>query len=402
MGKIWRIITYEYLRHVLRRRFLFAILSVPLWLLIVGGIAVLAIVLITDNTPIGYVDYSGLLANPVKADQEDIGPFGSIDTLAFPSEEEANISLESGKIQAYYVIEADYMKTRNTRLVFKEEPNNQVKSQFSSFLTTNLLANQPELISKRIRSGPELVIKATRDNRDMRNTDFLKAIAPMAAGIILTIVIFSTGGYLMQAVVEEKENRTMEILATSVSPIQIMGGKIIALMAVGMTQVLAWALVPVIGFIFAVINIPSFRAVIDWSLFGLMFLLIFPTFIMISALMAAIGSTVTEASEGQQVTGLLSLPVMAPYFLLGVLITNPGSPVAVILSLFPLTSALTILIRMGFSTVPPIQIAAGVIILTISAVGSLWLAARIFRLGMLRYGQRLKLKDIFHSMRPTK
>lgn len=402
MSKTWRIFVYEYLRHVLRRRFLFAILSVPIWLLVIGGIAVLAIVLITNNSPIGYVDYSGLLDNPVNTKVENTNRLIPIDIFAFQSEEEANTALENGKIQAYYVLEADYLETQNNRLVYKEEPSIQVTSIFTSFLRRNLLAHQPKNVVDRVIKGPELVIKATRDNREMRNTEWFKAIAPMAAGILLTIVVFSTGGYLMQAVVEEKENRTMEILATSVSPMQIMSGKILALMAVGMTQVFAWALVPVIGFILAAIYVPSFRAVIDWPLFGLIFLLVFPTFVMISAMMAAIGSTVTEASEGQQITGLLSFPVMAPYFLLGALIANPGSPVAVALSLFPLTSALTILIRLGFSTVPPIQITASVIILMVSAVGSLWLAARIFRLGMLRYGQRLRFKDLLHSMRSPK
>ena len=154
---------------------------------------------------------------------------------------------------------------------------------------------------------------------------------------------------------------------------------------------------PILGLILAVIYIPTFQASMDWSFLGLFFLLLTPTFIIISAFMAAIGATVTESSEGQQITGLITLPVMVPIMLLNVLMTDPGSPISIFLSLFPLTSANTILIRMATSTVPAWQIAVAVALLILSAIGSLWLAGRIFRLGMLRYGQRLRWKDIFTS-----
>jgi ABC-2 type transport system permease protein len=399
MSKIWTVIFYEYRRHVLRRRFLIALLSVPLWLVVIIGVTFLAIFMGSNNTPLGYVDHSGLLANPLPPEPSEGDPFSDIQMLPFSDEDSARIALAQGKIQAFYILPGDYPQNRSVRLVYKEEPSNQVQGEFRSFLRRNLLAGQPELVAKRVSDGPQLIIRANQENREVRNNEWFKIITPVAAGILLIIVIFTTGGYLMQSVVEEKENRTMEILATSISPMQIMGGKTLALMAVGLTQVLVWGLIPIIGVLVAAIYIPAFRTAVDWWLIGLVFLLIMPTFIMISALMAAIGATVTEAREGQQITGLISLPVMIPYMLMGVLITNPGSPVAVFLSLFPLTSALTILIRMGFSTVPAWQIASGAGILLVSALGSLWLAGRIFRLGMLRYGQRMRWKELFAGLR---
>jgi len=400
MSKIWKIIKYEYRHHVLRRRFLIALLSVPLWLIAVMAISILAVVLTTNNTPIGYIDYSGFLAHPVESASDEIPLFRDVKIVAFPQEEQAQAALDAGKIQAYYVLEADYLQTRHARMVYKEEPSGQVEGTFRSFLRRNLLAGQPEDVAERVTSGPELTIRATQDNREMKNNEWFKVAAPMVAGILLVIVVFTSGGYLMQSVVEEKENRTMEILATSLSPMQIMGGKIIALMAVGLTQVLVWGIVPIAGVLLATAYIPSFRASMDWTLVGLLFLLMVPTFVMVSALMAAIGATVTEAREGQQVSSLITLPTMVPYMLMNVLIASPGSPVAIILSLFPLTAALTILIRLGFSTIPTWQIAVSIVILILSAVGSLWLAGRIFRLGMLRYGQRVRWKDIFSSLKP--
>lgn len=399
MNKMWRIIKYEYKRQVLRKRFLVAMLSVPAWVLLMMVIAVAAVLLSSNNTPIGYVDQSGFLAHPIQLKQTEGDPFKDVEVVAFPDEASARKALDSKKIQGYYLLPPDFLETRSAKLVYLEEPSSSVRGTFNSFLRRNLLGGEPETVAQRVTGGPSMAIVATEDQRSMQTNEWFKTVAPIAGGVLLIMAVFSSGGYLMQIVVEEKENRTMEILTTSVSPMQIMGGKIIAMIGVGLTQVAAWSLLPVLFVSIAAIYIPTLRNAIEWGTFGMIFLLIIPTFVMISALMAAVGATVTDRQEGQQVTGLITLPVMIPYMLTAVIMTNPGSPIALFLSFFPLTSALTILLRMGFGSVPVWQSALAVAILVISAAGSLWLAGRIFRLGMLRYGQRLRWKDIFLSFR---
>ncbi len=120
---------------------------------------------------------------------------------------------------------------------------------------------------------------------------------------------------------------------------------------------------------------------------------------MVSGLMAAVGATVTEGSEGQQIMGLFTIPIWLPYILIGVFIQNPNSPLAVAMTLFPLTAPMTIAIRMGFTTIPAWQYITSLVLLLISAVGAVWLAGRAFRLGMLRYGQRVHWKEIFSQQR---
>jgi ABC-2 type transport system permease protein len=116
---------------------------------------------------------------------------------------------------------------------------------------------------------------------------------------------------------------------------------------------------------------------------------------MVSAFMALIGATVSEAREGQQMIGLIGLPIWIPYMLTAVIIENPNSPLAVALSLFPLTSSMTMLLRQGVTILPAWQIALSSGILVISAILAIWLAGKAFRLGMLRYGKRLSLREIF-------
>jgi ABC-2 type transport system permease protein len=212
--------------------------------------------------------------------------------------------------------------------------------------------------------------------------------------------MFSTGGYLMQAVVEEKENRTMEVVITSVSPNQFMAGKIIGDTSIGMTLILLWMLF-IVGIILVGRNYVDFLRgiqVAPQTLLLLIFVML-PAFVMVSALMAAIGATVSEAREGQQMVGIISLPIWIPYMLIGLLIANPNSPVAVGLSLFPLTAPLTLLMRDGMTILPAWQIALSAVIQVLSAIGAIWLAGRAFRLGMLRYGQRLKWREVFARQR---
>jgi ABC-2 type transport system permease protein len=399
VSKLWKVIAYEYRRHVLRRRFLFALFSVPLWVVAVLAISILAVVLGRDNNPVGYIDPAGILAHAPQPENEDRDPF-EVSFEAFADESGARAALDAGQIQAYFILPASYPQVRDVELVYVEEPDNTIINQMSALLRRALLAGQPSQISELVMEGPDLNIITTQDDRQMQANDWFKVVAPIAAAILLLMAVFTSSGYLMQAVVEEKENRTMEILVTSISPSQIMSGKVIALIGVGLTQVLAWTLFPIIGLLVASAYLPFLQDVkVDLRLLGLMLLLIVPTFILIAALMAAVGATVTEAREGQQVSGLITLPVMVPFMLMGVLINNPGSPVALFLSFFPLTAALTVLLRMAFSSVPPWQVYLSAGILLASSAGSLWLAGRVFRLGMLRYGQRMGWKDVLQAMR---
>lgn len=399
MKKFWAILKYEYTRHVLRRRFLFALISLPLWIAFSIGMGILAVFLQSNNAPVGYVDQAGIVQKLDFPNLEN-DLLDEVTFLAFDSEAEAREALESNRIQAFFLLPEGFRETRSVRLFYLEEPDDDVISDFNDLLRANLLMEQPASIAQRIIDGPELLIEATQEERQMAENDWVKIFAPLTAAVFLIISIFTSSGYLMQAVVEEKENRTMEILATSVSPEQIMGGKILALILVGLTQVLIWSLLPVLFLGLAVAYIPFLQGIsIDWKTIGLIFITVIPTFVLISALMATIGATVTEAREGQQVSSLVTLPVMAPAMLATPIVLNPGGPISLFLSFFPLTASLTLLIRIGFATVPVWQILISTGILILSAIGALWLSGRVFRLGMLQYGQRLGWKEVARAFR---
>jgi ABC-2 type transport system permease protein len=395
MSKFWRIASHEYSRHVFRRRFLLPLFSVPL-IIVFTVVLVLVIIRMDSNpTPIGYIDHSGLLANPIPQPAPK-WPERMVPMRRYTDEASAKADLEAGKIQAYYIILEDYMQSGQAQERYLKEPNNTVTQQFDSFLSTNLLSNQPTQITNRLVNGSNIIVQSTDKSREASKDNFINILLPILAGILFIVGMSTSSGYLMQAVVEEKENRTMEIMVTSVSPGQLMSGKVIADIAVGVTQLLVWAVFIILALVIGKNYIPSMGGLkFSSEVIGVIIAVMVPAFIMISGLMAALGATVSEASEGQQIMGLFTIPIWLPYILIAVFIQNPNGPLAVAMSFFPLTAPMTIALRIGFATIPTWQVIVSVAILVLSAIGSVWLAGRAFRLGMLRYGQRLRWKEIF-------
>jgi ABC-2 type transport system permease protein len=320
--------------------------------------------------------------------------------IPFNSKEQAQAALDAGQIQGYYVLPADYMQTGQAELIYNKEPKGSARAQFLNFLAVNLLRDQPAAIANRVTEGTTIVVRSADNNREASEDNFMDMLFPFLSGFIFFFALSTSSGYLLSAVVEEKENRTMEILVTSVSPGQLMVGKIIGDIAVGITQLLGWLIFIVLSVLVGRNWFEFLRGVsIHWDSLGLMLLVMLPAFVMICALMAAVGATVTQASEGQQVMGFFTIPLYLPYMLIALLMENPNSPLAVGLSFFPLTAPMTISIRVGFAVIPAWQMVVSVGILVASAVGALWLAGRAFRLGMLRYGQRLRWGEIFARAR---
>jgi ABC-2 type transport system permease protein len=134
---------------------------------------------------------------------------------------------------------------------------------------------------------------------------------------------------------------------------------------------------------------------LDPGYLGLVGLILIPSFIMVAALMAAAGATVADERESQQISGLFTLPVVAPFWFTYQLMSNPNGPLALAFSYFPLTAPVALTMRAGFTYIPPWQLALNLLVLVLFALGSLWLAGRAFRLGLLRYGQRVTWGELF-------
>jgi len=407
MSKLWLVAKYEYVRNVFKKSFIIVILSVPLILALSIGLGWLIHRVENPTAPVGYVDHAGVLADPIppprRAGSPD-NPSSSdlVPLIPFQTEEEARQALESKAIQAYYVVAADYRQTNRVELVYIEPPGDNVTQQFWDFMQINRINDLPPEIARRAVAGSSLIVRWPDDGpwggREFSERTFLNNLLPFFVGILCIMLLFMSSGYLTQAVATEKENRTMEIVITSISPGQLIGGKVLGIIAVTLTQVVAWGVFAVlavfVGGHYLGIGILQ-NLSLDPRIAITMLAIAAPTYVMLAALMAAVGATVAEGQDAQQVAGLFSLPVVAPIWLAVLIIENPNGPLAIGLSLFPLTALTTFAMRMMSVPIPLWQIAVSVTLLILCAVGAVWVAGRAFRLGMLRYGQRLGWRELF-------
>lgn len=396
MNKFWLICTNEYLRHVRRRRFIFALLSMPLMILLMIGAGMLAVWAEYDSRPIGYVDETGILAQARQVPPEKGDWFPDPLTRSYPDEAAARAALNTQETQGYYVMTAEYLKDGSARFVTSGQAKSATESAFRRFLRYNLVAGQPNDVANRLVKGPELEIRSLGGGRKMGENDIFSLLFPMVIGILFLLVINTSGSYLVGALVEEKENRTMEIVVTSVSTDQLMAGKVVGNLAVGLTELLFWIVFGLITLAFLRANpaqMGSFN--LDAGYLFLAFFTLLPAFVMVAGLMAAAGVTATDTREAQQIAGMFTLPVVVPFWLIVPLMESPNSPLSVGLSIFPLTAPISLTMRAAFTDVPAWQIAISLGLLVVCAAGAIWLAARAFRMGMLRYGKRLSLREIF-------
>jgi len=396
MKKFWLVFAQEYKRHVLRKRFIFAVLSMPLFVGFIALISLLSARLQFNGDPVGYVDPYHVLSNPQQVPVKKDSLFPKAQFVQYSDETSARADLEAEKIQAYYVISEDYISSGDVTYYKGKNAGSNVEDDFSNFLSYNLLAGKPQLIITRLTEGPDMMIRSADGSREFSSDNWIAIALPFISGILFIIAVNVSGGYLLQAVTEEKENRTMEILITSVSPTQLMAGKVMADLLVGLTELAIWLLFAIIGVQFIPQIASSGHSIhIDAGSIVLMLFTFLPAFIMVAAAMGAVGATASDTREAQQIAGLFTLPIVVPFWFVTPLMFNPNGAISIGLSMFPLTAPIALPLRAVFTNVPFWQIAITISLLILLALFAVWFAGRAFRIGMLRYGKKVSFKEIF-------
>ncbi len=396
MKKFWLVFWNEYRRHVFRRRFVVIVLSLPVFFLLAGLVAALSTAAIYNPRPVGYVDQGGWLSKPVPPRRGDSAQLFAVEIRPYPDEASALADLKNGRLQVYYVLPAGYLESGQARLVAQKPLTTVVESQFREFLRANLLAGQREAVARRVMEGMNLTYLRPWRDAQSETPGWFILLLPMTVGVIFLVVINTSGGYILQAVTDEKENRTIEVVITSVSPEQLMAGKVLGSLCVGLTQLLVWVAFPLAAFFALRGQFPGLANLrIEPQMIWVSGLTLLGSFVLIAGLMAGVGATAAESREAQQIASIFTLPVMIPYAFLATLVLHPNSPLARILSFFPLTAVVTLPIRVVFAHLTSWEIALNLGLLYAAAFTALWLAGRAFRLGMLRYGKPVRLKELF-------
>jgi len=398
--RLFLVAGHEYQRFFRRRSFLFSLIGMPVFLILIMGVGELSRVGSGEAETIGYVDRAGVLEPRVLGTgaAEDLRPE---ELLAFDTEEAGLEALADGQVAGLVVVPQDYLRERSLLAYYDEgEPGEEVWSAFRDFIRASLLSAENPQVAERVGEGAELTVQSLQGDREMAPGGFMDVLLPFAAGFIFIFAAITSGGYLLQTVSDEKENRTVEVLTTSESTNQLIFGKALGLIALAATQLLVWGLGVVAAIVIAAQFFePLAAAEVPWVLLGVVVAFFIPSYLLVAGIMITIGSAFPEYKQSQQVVAIINILFFIPFFLVTILFENPNGTLAVALSLFPTTAFLTIAMRWGAAVIPLWQLLSAWAILTTTAGLSIWVAPKVFRAGMLRYGQRLDLGESWRALR---
>jgi ABC-2 type transport system permease protein len=405
MNKTLIILKNELFTTLRRKGFIIATLAIP----ILGLLGILTYQLVTNVVQpsstdeikrIGYVDQTGIFKDYTKQ--------GKIELVAYATEEQAKADLVKEDIKEYFVIPADYVSSGLiTRYTLKTdiEPPSDVINAGQSFLVDNLVKDKvsPEIVERVKYPAALASVVLDKQGNVAEGQGGLGAwLISYLFGILLMISIFTASGYLLQGLSEEKENRIMEILLSSVSTRQLITGKVLGLGISGLIQMAiwlfsAWGLLNLasgsIGGMFSSIQFPA-------SVVGLGLLYYILGYFLFSILMAGAGAIAPTVRDAQQMTIVFSLLAAIPYFLMGFIIENGDHIVNKVLTLFPFTAPLTVMMRLN-AGIPLWEIVVSATLLVLAIIGFLLLVSKIFRIYLLMYGKAPGWREVMKSLRQS-
>lgn len=398
MQKLFLIAWQEFKRNVFKKSFILALLSVPFIIGIGIGTGILMESLENNDAPLGYVDHNGFLKDPMPAYED---PEESIKLIPYDSEEGAQADLDAGLIQGYYVIPAEYGQTNEMELRYLEkEPGANAYQQFFKFVQVNLAAQAYPESARLAAEGPAYVIKHADGDREISaDQPPFGLLAALILCFAFVYLLVMSSGYLVQAVVEEKENRTMEVILTSITPIQLIGGKVLGVLGISLTQLIVWVAVGLGGIaVGQAAGIEFFQDIVmDWQPVIMAVVVAIPAYLLASAVMVVLGAMLTTAEESQSVGAVFFILHILPIYFMFIFIESSNQTVATVLTFLPFTALMSFGLRNFAAVVPTWQWLGIVMAQCLYAGVALWLAGRAFRLGMLRYGQKVNFREIFKA-----
>ncbi len=405
MNKTWLILRHEFFHLVRQRSFIILTLLFPL--IGFGAIGVYQLVQGLDTGPaeiiaVGYVDEVGWFDND--------GTIGSLSLTAYDDREEAKQALLAGEVDEYFVIPDNYLDTGSVvRFTLEKELefSDETVSAMRVFLQDGLLEGRadPE-ITARVKS-PLFLSNVRLDEAGDIATDqggFGAVVVPLAFGFLLVMAIGMSSGFLLQGLGEEKENRIMEVLLSSVSTRQLLTGKVLGLGAGGLLQVVIWLASTLlivrlagdtIGGEFLKVQVPGNIVLLGIVYFTLGYLLF-------AVLQAGVGAIAGSPKEGQQMAVAFILPAVLPFYVFMLFLRDePDHIIGTIMTLVPITAPMSVFLRMGFSEIPAWQLVVSIGLLAASVVFGLVLAAKVFRVFALMYGKTPKLGEVIRYLRQS-
>lgn len=430
MNKILIIIQREFLKRVRTKGFIIltitmpfimaALVFVPLWLSSIEN---------DEQQKVAVIDPTGVYAKALKASK----------SFAFSAQPVITEEMrsEDSPYDAVVAISGDLVKNNGKVTIYshKEIPGNlldYIQSKLNETVQKQKLeatgiAGLDKIIDDAQRDVNMKTVKWSKEGDEQASSTYVAIIVGGIFTLLIYIFVITYGGMVMQSVIEEKTNRIIELLVSSVKSFQLMMGKIIGVMLVGIAQMALWGVmlsiimtVASVGFgvsqaqsiaagqpmpsptmnmsqdtqelLTAIVNLP-------YAEIGLMFIIMFVGgYLLYSSFFAATGASINEQEDASQFVVPITMITLFGLYAAMYSIENTDGPLAFWASLFPLTSPIVMMIRIPFG-VPLWQELLSIALLYASAFLMIWIGGKIYRVGILMYGKKPSIKEIIKWMR---
>lgn len=434
MNKIWLIIQREYLTRVRKKSFIIMTILGPL---LMASVMILPVYLSQKSDKVYdlvVVDETGLFVDKIRDSQSLT--FSYLDADIATVRQMVSTGSHDGVI---YIMREGITKV-NAPIFYEHQIGisniEYIRSELQNILDeVQLFAEfgitKQELDTRKIKVDVGLIDNQT----DSIGNPLELSILSLAGGLIIYFFIFMFGSQVMRGVIEEKTSRIVEVIISSVRPFQLMMGKIIGVAMVGLTQFLLWivftaALVGIVAVAFPdsfsgdnlvqqqfappgpgmipgenlAVNedinpfIESLYSILDRiPVFTILIMFVFYFlfgYLMYSAMFAAIGSAVDNEADTQQFMLPVTIPMVLSIVMSSFIMNNPQGPVAFWLSIIPLTSPITMMMRIPFG-VPMWELALSMVVLVAAFLIMTWLAGKIYKTGILMYGKKPTYRELW-------
>ena len=421
------IIRREFLERVTKKSFIATTLLMPIFMIAVMVAPTLITIFSTpEQVKIAVIDDSGFIA-PTLKDDNSITFVQINDNLEIAK---ANDSIDGILVIGQNIInttsDVTFYSHDASSLLIEQNISSQLEKAIENIRRENYNIEGLDEIVESLNVDINLTTYRINETEDSTSSSFLSYAIGMAMSLLLYMFLLLYGQLVMTSIIEEKNNRVLEIVVSSIKPAQLMMGKIIGIGLVAVTQVLIWAaLISVIsGSILPALlpaevmnEVTAFNnGTIDintatndaellhalsvignvgyiLSIFGYLILFLIGGFLFYSSIYAAIGSAVDNIQDAGQFQSIVVFPIIIGLILSMTVVNDPNSTLATIMSMIPFTTPMVMMARIPFG-IATWEIIVSLVLLYISFLFMVWVAAKIYRVGIFMYGKKPSIKDL--------
>jgi ABC-2 type transport system permease protein len=429
MRRTWVVAKNEFLKRVVTRWFVVTTLLGPIALIaIFAVIGIMTAQSMESGTKtIAVLDGTGRLAAALAAESDEQSVFIPVTV----PEDSARQAVLDGRYTGYLIIPDSALSGLGQASYYSMEGglgsmlNRRLENTIDRVIERHRLAEaqvSPEVLEI-LASGLDFrSVKLTAEGKDAGDAGMYAAVG-FVMGFLIYMAMLIYGSVVMQGVIEEKLSRVVEVIVSSVRPFELLLGKVLGIGAMGLVQMVVWAGLIMGGTLGSGFLISLFVSPTDLGLTAsasdeemlaamnftvptigvevfVWFVLFFLVgYLLYASLFSAIGSAVEQQQDAQGLMLPIMLPIIVSIMFMQGVVENPGSTLAVVLSFIPFTSPISMVVRVAVSEVPLWEVLLSFVLLVGAFLGSIWISARIYRIGILMYGKKANLKDLARWIR---